>query len=106
MNKRKAATSLDLHQKAKIIELCASNGKTQKQIPADYKISQSTVTGILKSKDKILASLGSASITPKVKRMRTAKHVDVESALLEWLIKNRNSNIPFLDLFSSKKQNP
>lgn len=68
--------------------------KTQTAIAAEYKIAKSTVTEILKSKDIILASLASGSITPKAKRMRTAKHEDVESALLEWLKKNRNSNIP------------
>lgn len=91
MSKRKQ-TALDLQTKIEIIEKINS-GVKQCKIVEEYKIPKGTLSGIWKNREKIYDSVASGCVTPKSKRLRTAKHEDLEAELILWFKNTRDKNI-------------
>lgn len=86
-------SAIDLQTKIEIIEKINS-GVKQCKIVEEYKISKGTVSGIWKNREKTYESVASGCVTPKSKRLRTAKHEDLESELICWFKNIRDKNIP------------
>ncbi|KAH6945491.1 hypothetical protein HPB50_008758 [Hyalomma asiaticum] len=85
--KRKA---LDIYTKRVILNELAQGAKNC-ELVKKYGVSKSTISTILKNKDKIISA--DANSTDR-KRLRRATYADVEEALLKWFIDARARNIP------------
>nr|XP_014353309.1 PREDICTED: tigger transposable element-derived protein 4-like [Latimeria chalumnae] len=90
-NKRKAIT---LETKYQIVTAVDASKQSKKQIVDEFGISPSTLSTILKSKDKILEAHHSIDFGSARKKLRTANYKDVENALFEWFKSVRDENIP------------
>ena len=66
--------------------------KSKAMIAKGYDVPASTLSTWIKNKDSILKTETCASTR---KRIRTAKHTDVETALLMWFKDVRSKNFPF-----------
>ncbi|UYV72368.1 hypothetical protein LAZ67_9002823 [Cordylochernes scorpioides] len=66
---------------------------SKSQIAENFQIAKSTLSTILKNKEKIDAAVASGSSSSS-KRLRKASHQDVEDELLKWFKKSRQNNIP------------
>ena len=66
--------------------------KSKTQIAKEYGVPSSTLSTWLKNKDALRKAHG--NFAPARKRIRTAKHSDVESALLMWFKNARAQKIP------------
>ncbi|XP_070392420.1 tigger transposable element-derived protein 6-like [Dermacentor albipictus] len=86
--KRKA---LDLATKLLILK-DLSQGAKNHELVKKYSLSKSTISTILKEKDKIYKSAATDSATRK--RLRKATYADVEDALLKWFLDTRARNVP------------
>ncbi|KAH6923741.1 hypothetical protein HPB50_005812 [Hyalomma asiaticum] len=85
--KRKA---LDISTKRVILNELAQGAKNC-ELVKKYGVSKSTISTILKNKDKIISA--DANSTDR-KHLRRATYADVEEALLKWFIDARARNIP------------
>lgn len=85
--KRKA---LDISTKRVILNELAQGAKNC-ELVKKYGVSKSTISTILKNKDKIISA--DANSTDR-KRLRRATYADVEEALLKWFVDARARNIP------------
>ena len=63
-------------------------------IAAKYKIPKSTLSTIIKNKDKIYESFEQSLCVSSKKRLRTAAHQDIEEALVLWLKFARSRQVP------------
>lgn len=95
MMKRKQ-TSIDLSTKLKIIEEIEKGTKFKSVIAKEFGIPKSTLSTILKNKEKLYQAIAAGTVTPtqKTKRMRLAKHEDVEAELFTWFKSVRSANLP------------
>ena len=77
-------------------------GKSQEYVAAEigrrhgFKIGRSTVGDILREKDKWL-SVASLTSEPSSKRLRAAKHEDMEKALFMWFSDKESRRVPISD---------
>ncbi|KAH6948811.1 hypothetical protein HPB50_026545 [Hyalomma asiaticum] len=85
--KRKA---LDISTKRVILDELAQGAKNC-ELVKKYGVSKSTISTILKNKDKIISA--NANSTDR-KRLRRATYADVEEVLLKWFVDARARNIP------------
>lgn len=83
---------LSLEEKARIIS-AASSGRKKGDVAADFGISQSTLSTILKSKDAIAQALSSGT-SAKRKKLTQAAHEDLEKALYTWFLDVRAKKMP------------
>ncbi|XP_064417988.1 tigger transposable element-derived protein 4-like [Latimeria chalumnae] len=90
-SKRKAIT---LETKYQIVTAVDANKQYKKQIADEFGISPSTLSTILKSKDKILEAYQSNDFDSARKKLCTADYKDVENVLFEWFKSVRDENIP------------
>nr|XP_014351091.1 PREDICTED: tigger transposable element-derived protein 4-like [Latimeria chalumnae] len=75
---------ITLETKYQIVTAVDANKQYKKQIADEFGISPSTLSIILKSKDKILEAYHSSDFDSARKKLRTADYKDVENALFEW----------------------
>lgn len=79
----------------KILILEEIDKKTSREVICDrFKLAKSTLSKIVKEREKIYDALASGNFSPRTKRMRTAKFEDLESLLFDWYQNARCSNIP------------
>ena len=71
----------------------APPSKKKKEIAADFGILQNTLSTILKNRSSILDNQQQQVLNPQRKRLHTAKHPDVEEALLKWFKNARVRNL-------------
>jgi hypothetical protein len=90
--KRKRQT-ISLVEKKEIID--ASTTKTPAQLVSHFnkKYDDSTIRKILKKKDKIQEAID-AGAGGKRANLKSAKHSELEEALLKWLKEVRSDNVP------------
>lgn len=88
VNKRTLNT-LTIERKTKVIEAVEAGTKRKKEIAAEFNIPVSTLSTILKNKDKIMSSVGKS-----VKRQREAEYPDIEKCTYKWFLSCRSQNIP------------
>ena len=103
MAKRKQ-TSIDLQTKLKILEEVDRDVLKKSAIAEKYGLPKSTLSTILKDREKILNAAASGSGN-KSKRFRSAKYEDVETLLLEWFNHMRASNVPLSGPIIQSKAN-
>lgn len=91
-NRKRKRQTISLAEKQSIIE--ASKTKTTAQLVKHFnnKYADSTIDGILKSKDKILKAIDDGA-GGKRKIVRAVKHPKLEEALLNWLKDIRSQNV-------------
>lgn len=86
---------LTIANKAKLIEQVESRGAKKKaDIAREWGLRPSTLSTIMKNKDRILTQYKSQRYAAGRRRMRTAAYPDVEEALLTWFRYARAANIP------------
>lgn len=85
--------SLSLETKQKILNEVDDKSLKKTKIAAKYGIASSTLSTILKNRDKIEAAYAVNQFEPARKRMRAGKNEDVEVALLRWIREARSQNI-------------
>jgi len=84
---------LDIQTKAKIIKTVESSpSRTKQEIAKEFGIPSSTLSTVLKNKNKIIESLEVGEVD--LKRKRSIKYRDVEEAILKWFHQNRHNNVP------------
>jgi hypothetical protein len=102
MSKRKL-TTLTLDEKANLILEIKKNPQLKKKdVAAKYGIPPSTLSTILKDKQKILSRHGSGADSSS-KRAKTCAFPDVEAALLKWFETHRSKNIPLSGVLLKEK---
>ncbi len=85
--------SLTLYDKLEIIKAVES-GHKRSYVARQYGISKSSISDVIKKKQKIVEAFEVSNVSPKRKRLRTSLYVDVEEAILLWLKQARALNIP------------
>lgn len=81
--------SLSIKEKQQIINAVASGCK-QIDVSKRFNVPRSTITSILKNKDKIT----SQSSDSKIKRFKTGDYPQLEDKVKQWFAQARNSNVP------------
>ena len=103
MAKRKQS-SIDLQTKLKILEEVDHAVSKKKIIAEKFGIAKSTLSTIIKDREKIINAAASGSGN-KSKRIRSAKYEDMETLLLEWFNHMRASNVPISEPIIQSKEN-
>ena len=85
---------LTLSVKMKIIREVDRKNRTKTAICQEFGIPNSTLSTIMKNREKIREDHDKSDFEPERKRMRTAKSVDVENAFLIWFKQARCLNYP------------
>lgn len=91
MSKRKL-NSLPIKEKLKLISAVES-GEKRKLVAEKFNIAQSTLSGIIKDKGKILAAAESTG-DRDVRRIRPLKYEAIDSAMIKWFHAMRAKNLP------------
>ena len=77
--------ALPIAHKVKLIKAVENRGAKRKvDIAMEWGIPQSTLSTIMKEREKVLAQFENHAVTPARKRMRTVAYPDLEEALLMW----------------------
>ncbi|KAF0295225.1 Tigger transposable element-derived protein 4 [Amphibalanus amphitrite] len=92
--KRKVNPLTIQEKKAVILEVENSNGRTKSQIAEQFRIPKSTLSTILKEKERILELTDSEELGPQRKRvrMRRGAYPQLEEALFAWLQEQAAAN--------------
>ena len=88
---RKLVT-LSLKRKIEMIDCVERGGK--KDIASDFGIAPSSVSTVVRDKDRYRKLFYEGHTDVSKKRARPAKHEDVEEALLRWFMGARSENVP------------
>ena len=104
MSKRKRS-GLDLKTKINIINEVEKQNSNKTLIAKQFNIPKSTLSTILRNKDKICAAIATGNVGMKSKRFRGADYNDLESELLKWFNHIRSQNIPLSGPFIMEKAN-
>ncbi|CAG0879255.1 unnamed protein product [Darwinula stevensoni] len=75
---------LTLEEKVHLIRTVKEGRLKKKDITENFGIPPSTLSTITRSKDKVLSAHEKRLFTASCKKLKTAKHEDVEAALLRW----------------------
>lgn len=86
--------SLALEVKQKILNEISDGILKKTEIATKYGVANSTISMILKNREKIEAAYASGSFEPVRKRIRTGRNEDVEVSLLRWIREARIQNLP------------
>ncbi|KAK9712064.1 Tc5 transposase DNA-binding domain [Popillia japonica] len=87
-----AQKSIDISAKLKILEEVETGTFSKTKITERYKIAKSTLSTIIKYKEKIDAAVAAGSFG-SMRHIRKASHKDIENELLAWFKRARNSNV-------------
>lgn len=80
----------------KSIEKVAGEHGAKGRIAKDFGIANSTLSTIIKDKQKILSTFEQSDFEPDQKRLWVAAYKDLEDALLLWFKGVRGKNVPVL----------
>jgi len=88
--RKRCALSVDVKQK---IIICVQDNPLKKrtEIAQDFGISPSTLSTIIKNKDKFEEGSG---LAPNIKKLKSAEFKDLEECVLKWLRQCRDKNVP------------
>ena len=84
---------ISLAKKLKIIEAVENAKKSKSAVAEEFSVAKSTVTSIMKNKQKIIDASNTAGFMPDRKRLRLAAHSDIEDALMIWFTQARTLNL-------------
>jgi predicted DNA-binding protein YlxM (UPF0122 family) len=91
---RKKKKSMTLSQKVELINAFENGHQSRSLIAKEFGVSKSTVSDIIKKKDRIVEAYEECNFGTERKRLRTSFYVDVEQSLLSWLKNARALGIP------------
>ncbi|XP_016662746.1 tigger transposable element-derived protein 4-like [Acyrthosiphon pisum] len=91
---KRSLKSLTVGDKIKIIEEVKKGVKCKKDIASEFGIPASTLSTILKDKDKILKAVEEAPCLPRRKRFKASSFPEIEHAMTEWIKRVRDYNLP------------
>ena len=94
VNGHKIKNSLTLCKKIEIIRAVEGGLHTRAYLAKEYGVAKSTVSDIIKKKEKIMEAFELSSFRPERKRLRTSSYADVEESLLCWLEQAKSMAIP------------
>jgi hypothetical protein len=100
MSLKRKCNSLTIEEKKLVLEAVDRGDKRKKEVAAQFKIPGSTLSTILKDRDKILSSPSNAK---KVKRFRQAEHPELEKCLFTWFVQCREKQVPISGPVLQKK---
>ena len=92
--KQKSLSIKDKVEILKSLEKRASEYGAKGKIAKEFGIASSTLSTMIKDKERIFADFEQSAFKPNRKRLRTAAFEDVEEALVLWLKVIRSQNIP------------
>uniref|UniRef100_A0A8C4SC05 HTH CENPB-type domain-containing protein n=1 Tax=Erpetoichthys calabaricus TaxID=27687 RepID=A0A8C4SC05_ERPCA len=87
-------TAISLKMKMELLKAVDQKQKTKTEICKDFDIANSILSTIIKKREQITEMFERSKFEPERKRMRTAKHEDLETALLLWFKQARSQNAP------------
>ena len=88
--KGKTRTSLSLKRKIQIIdEVEKFPSKKKSVIAEEFQVHPSTVTVVLKNKEKYRADFQSSTVDTSTQRQRQSKYAEVDTELLDWFVNAR-----------------
>lgn len=99
---KRPRNSVSIETKLKILEE-EDSGKDRKLIWRDFQLPKTTVSTIISNRAKIYAKVAQGKVKKNCKRLRTAKHEDIEEDLGNWFDKVRAENIPLTGGFVQEK---
>lgn len=85
---------MTLSQKVELINAFENGQHSRSFIAREFGVSKSTVSDIIKKKDRIVEAYEECNFGTERKRLRTSFYVDVEESLLGWLKQARTLGIP------------
>jgi hypothetical protein len=86
--------AITLSQKVELLREVDKQERTKSEICKEFEIANSTLSTILKNRNKIIEAYERSEFEPSRKRMRSAKNVDVEEATLMWFKQARTLQYP------------
>ena len=92
--KKKSFSLKDKVQILKAVNSSLDQHGLKGRIAKEFGIANSTLSSIIKDKQKIIAAFDQAAFEPERKRTRTAAYKDIEDALLMWFKSVRGRNVP------------
>lgn len=90
----KKKKSMTLSQKVELINAFENGQHSRSFIAREFGVSKSTVSDVIKKKDRIVEAYEECNFGTERKRLRTSFYVDVEESLLGWLKQARTLGIP------------
>lgn len=91
---KRKLNALSLSEKVKIIREVELGIKKKKVIAEEYGIPPSTLSTILKDKDKFVKAVNESVCPPQRKRLKTSSFPQLEESMVQWLRNVRDKNIP------------
>ncbi|KAE9543694.1 hypothetical protein AGLY_002090 [Aphis glycines] len=91
---KRCLKSLTVGDKIKIIDEVKKGVKRKKDIASEFGIPASTLSTILKYKNKILKAIEEAPYLPRRKRFKASSFPEIEHAMTEWMKQIRDYNLP------------
>ncbi|XP_025404979.1 tigger transposable element-derived protein 4-like [Sipha flava] len=85
---------LTIGDKIKIIEEAKKGVKRKKDIASEFGIPASTLSTILKDKDKIFRAVEEVPCLPRRKRFNASSFSEIEYGMTEWIKRVRDYNLP------------
>lgn len=98
-------TAISLKVKMELLKAVDEKGRSKTKICREFGIANSTLSAIIKNRHQLTAMYERSMFEPERKRMRTAKHKDLEAALLIWFKQARSQNIPVLGTLLMERAN-
>ena len=86
--------SIDLATKIAVIDAVEAGTRNKTEIAKSFSLPKSTLSTILKNKDRLRESYATASFDRGRKRLRLAAHPDIEEVLFSWFKQARCMNVP------------
>lgn len=87
-------TAISLERKIELLNAVDEKRRTKTEICKEFGIANSTLSTIIKNRVNITSMFERSVFEPERKRMRTAKHEDLEKAVLIWFKQARSQNAP------------
>ena len=86
--------AIDLATKVAIINAVETSIETKSETARRYELPRSTLSTILKNKEKFKHLFATSKVKPGIKLCRLATYQDVEEALFSWFKQARCMNVP------------
>ena len=86
--------AINLATKVAIINAVETGIETKSEIARHYELPRSTLSTILKNKEKFKHMFATSQLKPGIKCCRLATYQDVEEALFSWFKQARCMNVP------------
>ena len=103
--KKRKLTCKSIEEKYNALCEVEKGSRSKTQIAADFGVPQNTLSTWIKSAEKIKKAYENSSFGTGRKKMRLAKHEDVEKALYVWILAARSEGVPISGELLKEKAN-